>query len=59
VPEKIWFDMACDRSGFRATEFCPDTHQEVYTNPEDTLKTCPIHRGPRDLRREQGVKGRR
>jgi penicillin-binding protein 1A len=59
VPEKIYFDIACDRSGFRATQFCPDTHQEVYTNPDDTLQVCPLHRSARDLRREQETKGRR
>jgi penicillin-binding protein 1A len=59
VPEKIYLDRACDRSGFRATEYCPGTHQEVYTNAEDTLKICPFHRSARDARHEQEVKGRR
>lgn len=56
VPEKITLDRACDRSGFRATEFCPETHEEVYTNPDDTLKVCPIHRNERDRRRELDAK---
>lgn len=59
VPEKIYFARACDQSGYRATDFCPDTHQEVYTNPDDTLKTCPLHRRARDLRREEEPKYRR
>lgn len=53
VPEGICFDRACDRSGFRATEFCPKTHQEVFTNPSDTLKVCPFHRSARDAQREE------
>jgi membrane carboxypeptidase/penicillin-binding protein len=43
VPDGIIRYRACDQSFMRASEFCPETHEEVTMDKRDTLDVCPIH----------------
>jgi len=43
VPEGVYTIMVCQESNKRAVEDCPTVREEVFTNPADTLETCPIH----------------
>ncbi|MEW5702698.1 MAG: PBP1A family penicillin-binding protein [Candidatus Zixiibacteriota bacterium] len=43
APEGVYTIMVCQDSNKRAVEDCPANREEVFTNPADTLDTCPIH----------------
>lgn len=43
VPDGVILRAVCDESNFASIPACPKKHEEVFTNPSDTLQTCPVH----------------
>ena len=44
VPEGVYVKNVCRQTGDIATDLCIDTYPEVFTNPNDTLNVCSVHR---------------
>jgi membrane carboxypeptidase/penicillin-binding protein len=53
VPDGIILRDVCDESNMPSVAGCPKTHQEVFTDPADTLESCNIHGDERTPRRRR------
>jgi len=42
-PEGVYEKDVCRESGYIASDYCIDTYKEVFLDPADTLKYCPLH----------------
>ena len=56
IPEGVYVKNVCRQTGDIATDLCVDTYPEVFVNPDDTLKTCSLHRFDRRSRDHPEVK---